>query len=45
MADIEIVNLEDRAKTAIGLGESHSREFKSAIQGKPNTLRDPHKFD
>lgn len=36
MPDIEIVNLEERAKLAIQLGESHFREFKSALQGTPN---------
>ena len=42
MSDFEIVNLEERPKTAISLGESHFREFKSALQGPPDkkTLRD-----
>ena len=35
MAKIDIVNLEERAKTAISLGESHFREFKSALHGPP----------
>ncbi len=29
----QIVNVEDRARTAIQLGESHFREFKSALHG------------
>ena len=29
----DIVNLDDRARTAISLGESHFREFKSAFHG------------
>ena len=33
---IDIVNLEERARTAISLGESHFREFKSALQGPPD---------
>ena len=36
MAKSEIVNLEERAKIAISLGESHFREFKSALHGAPN---------
>ncbi len=36
MPDSQIVNLEERAKTAISLGESHFREFKSALQGPPS---------
>ncbi len=36
MPDFDIVNLEERAKTAISLGESHFREFKSALQGPPD---------
>ena len=36
MREIDIVNLEERARTAIGLGESHFREFKSALHGPPN---------
>ena len=35
MTHIEIVNLEERARTAISLGESHFREFKSALEGAP----------
>lgn len=35
MASTEIVNLAERARTAIGLGESHFREFKSALEGAP----------
>lgn len=31
----ELVNLSERARTAISLGESHFREFKSALQGPP----------
>lgn len=31
----EIVNLDERARTAISLGESHFREFKSALHGSP----------
>lgn len=43
MPDTEIVNLEERARTAISLGESHFREFKSALQGSPDakTSREP----
>ena len=37
MADFDIVNLEERARTAISLGESHFREFKSAMQGPPGS--------
>ena len=37
MPEVEIVNLEERARTAISLGESHFREFKSALQGPPDT--------
>ena len=33
MNEIDIVNLEQRARAAISLGESHFREFKSALQG------------
>ena len=33
----EIVNLDERARTAISLGESHFREFKSALQGPPGS--------
>lgn len=32
-----IVILEERAKTAISLGESHFREFKSALHGEPGS--------
>lgn len=32
---IDVVNIEDRARTAISLGESHFREFKSALEGPP----------
>lgn len=35
MKEVEFVNLEERARTAISLGESHFREFKSALQGVP----------
>ena len=35
MNEIDIVNLEERARTAISLGESHFREFKSALRGSP----------
>ena len=31
----EIFNLTERARTAISLGESHFREFKSALEGRP----------
>ena len=42
-AQTAIVNLEERARTAIDLGESHFREFKSALQGPPDakTAREP----
>lgn len=33
MAEVEFVNLEERARTAISLGESHFREFKSVLHG------------
>jgi hypothetical protein len=33
--ETEFINLEDRARTAIGLGESHFREFKTALHGTP----------
>ncbi|MFM9965658.1 MAG: ATP-binding protein [Planctomycetaceae bacterium] len=35
MNQAEFVNLEERARTAISLGESHFREFKSALHGSP----------
>lgn len=35
MGSVDVVNLEERARTAISLGESHFREFKSALQGPP----------
>lgn len=43
MTHTDIVNLEERARTAISLGESHFREFKSAHQGSPENkvTRDP----
>lgn len=43
MNEHEFINLEDRARTAISLGESHFREFKSAVQGPPEkkNSRDP----
>jgi ATP-dependent DNA helicase RecG len=37
MTEFDVVNLEDRARTAISLGESHFREFKSAMQGPPGS--------
>ena len=40
MSDVEVVNLEDRAKTALSLGESHFREFKSVLHGQP-TAKSP----
>ena len=39
MNEIESVNLEERARTAISLGESHFREFKSALQGPPEAKK------
>jgi ATP-dependent DNA helicase RecG len=33
----ELVNLQSRAETAISLGESHFREFKSALHGSPGS--------
>jgi ATP-dependent DNA helicase RecG len=36
MNQSEFVNLEERARTAISLGESHFREFKSALHGSPD---------
>ena len=36
MQEMDIVNLEERARTAIGLGERHFREFKTALHGPPN---------
>lgn len=43
MTDETFVNLDDRARLAISLGESHFREFKSALHGPPGqkTPRDP----
>lgn len=35
MAEIDIINLEERARMAISLGESHFREFKSVWHGAP----------
>jgi ATP-dependent DNA helicase RecG len=35
MPQPDMVNLEERARTAISLGESHFREFKSALEGPP----------
>src|SRR5258706_12014071 len=35
MSQVEFVNLEERARTAISLGESHFREFKSVLHGTP----------
>lgn len=35
MNEVEFVNLEERARTAISLGESHFREFKSVFHGAP----------
>src|ERR1044072_2888805 len=42
MRETEFINLEERALTSISLGESHFREFKSALQGPPGkkTARD-----
>ena len=40
MNEIGIVNLEERARTAISLGESHFREFKSALQGPPDAKKE-----
>ena len=37
MPNPQFVNLEERARTAISLGESHFREFKSALHGAPTT--------
>ena len=39
MNETDIVNLEERARTAINLGESHFREFKSALQGPPGAKK------
>ena len=36
MSSTGIVNLEERARTAISLGESHFREFKSTLHGPPD---------
>ena len=36
---VDVVNIEERARTAIGLGESHFREFKSALEGPPDNRR------
>ncbi|OLE52748.1 MAG: hypothetical protein AUG51_16335 [Acidobacteria bacterium 13_1_20CM_3_53_8] len=36
MKESQIFNLEERARTAISLGESHFREFKSVLHGPPN---------
>lgn len=43
MEQINFINLEDRARIAISLGESHFREFKSVLHGTPNNkvTRDP----
>src|ERR1041385_3689923 len=43
MEQVEFVNLEERARTAISLGESHFREFKSIQHGQPGkkTTREP----
>lgn len=40
---MDIINLSQRALTAISLGESHFREFKTALQGVPGkkTSREP----
>lgn len=35
----ETFNLTERASTAIGLGESHFREFKTALEGEPGKKR------
>lgn len=34
---VDVVNVAERARTAIGLGESHFREFKSALDGPPGS--------
>ena len=39
MHEADIVNLEERARTAISLGESHFREFKSALHGPPDAKK------
>lgn len=39
MDETDIVNLEERARTAISLGESHFREFKSALHGPPDSKK------
>ena len=39
MNETDIVNREERATTAISLGESHFREFKSALQGVPGAKK------
>src|SRR5579859_4354471 len=43
MSDFDVLGLQDRVQTAIELGESHFREFKSAYEGPPEkrTKRDP----
>jgi ATP-dependent DNA helicase RecG len=35
MSEVQFINLEERARTAISLGESHFREFKSVFHGAP----------
>lgn len=41
--EVQLVNLEERARTAISLGESHFREFKSVLHGTPDkkVVREP----
>lgn len=39
MTDHHMVNLDERARTAIGLGESHFREFKSGVHGAPGSKK------
>lgn len=43
MIQHDFINLEERARIAISLGESHFREFKSVLHGLPDkkTLREP----
>jgi len=36
VADFDIINIHERALTSISLGESHFREYKSALHGTPN---------
>ncbi|WP_342612191.1 ATP-binding protein [Burkholderia ambifaria] len=36
---MSVIATAERAKTAIELGESHFREFKSALEGRPSEKR------